>query len=801
MKKLLLLLVFLLCLPLCAFALEGDMGMSILSLPGLVESPYDAYPALGIYTAIDAEQDADGNYEATIRVTNRCFGEPAGSNFPAAKDVEIEVIAMDGLQILSGVGSFYFKEIPYGETAAVQVSVRYVPEDESPTEKPDPRLLVYVDSANLGSAKYTAHFEATGDATAYLLGWDCNTGTPDAIQNDLSMMESIFSRCYYNGQPVQIVSEYEYPDFWEIFSQFVECPQNDSDITYLYINAHGAQTGGFVPDYLPAFFAYTPGADPVEIFGLTYENQNIVTYLNLLAYPNYMRGRVVLLFDNCFSGYAISRADMQELDTARHSILTAVDDGNTAGAYDNPIAAYGWFTHDLHEYAGKTTQQTITAGEAYEYLNVNKIWTPKGSLLPQLYGNADNPLFCFNPYYWEMGCSLKVTEETLEIKPPAFAYFDFIEQVLIPEIGCAPTEEIFGPSAFSAEHWASLSQRVHGLLSSVVCDLDQNGTMDLLTVSIPQRSADEIHSSDVHFSVDLTLYQLDNGVVTRTDERIGALRMGDGFADGYGHFVVQLSEHADETLLHAWSYYDNRAGSEGGDTLLLTIKDGKFVASDFRPWDLDYFTEDGTPYKLPSATYGTYYQENLNIRQQNAGDHIAFINYDCYDYKYIAGADRPQYVYRADDYTSLHSDERYQAHDLLTLTSKPKATPLPAKSAEEAHKEAVRDSIKTALGNELLSEMEAKGYTWYASFKKGELSQLQFNSPSDQLYDDVDHDLMRRIYLAALRADAFGLSDANIEALSGFEFSYNNQHSYPQMFVDYTEKPFGGVALLLTPEH
>ena len=378
-------------------ALYGSVGVRLLdtivseSSQSLKEDPY-----LSMY--VEYEEPNDEGIVAA-RVHLRHENGNGQSDNPAASDIIIALECTDGLELYQSQ-DFYLLEqdLPCGQEVSFPIQIRYVKYERATNDIPEPELTIKVTSSNLGGCEYSCLFDATVEARALVLGWDTEGNTPDAIQNDVDMMTELFSRSYYNKRPVEVTSVYNHEDFWEIFGELSDWEIDGNDVTYIYLNAHGVMVN-WAPS--PAFLAFAPGASAI-LNGVTYTDKNIILYNQIFPYLAQLPGNVVFLIDSCYSGYAISRADTAGVDQEHFSLLTANVEDQPAGAYENPFAAYGWFTKDLYDFAN--TSENTTVSEAYAYLTERgSHWYTWGKLQPQLLGNDEEYIFTYAEFLAYIG--------------------------------------------------------------------------------------------------------------------------------------------------------------------------------------------------------------------------------------------------------------------------------------------------------------------------------------------------------------------------------------------------------------
>ena len=200
-----------------------------------------------------------------------------------------------------------------------------------------PWIRIEVESDNYGSCLYTCDLDIAPVARVFLMGWEDSAG---AIRNDVDMMEEVYSSCYYNGLEIEDVRDLYGVDWNDIKDQIEAMDADKNDVTYFYVNAHGAA------DLRTHIFGTNAGYR-TEYQGQMTDASNLIAYTDMLETFGGVEGRVVILFDSCFSGRAVNAAP-QYLDSDRMVILSAVNGEMYSGTFSD----YGWFTNDLVKIAG-----------------------------------------------------------------------------------------------------------------------------------------------------------------------------------------------------------------------------------------------------------------------------------------------------------------------------------------------------------------------------------------------------------------------------------------------------------------
>lgn len=281
-------------------------------------------------------------------------------------------------------------EIAFGDTVEKEVVVCKT--DSFQNESP---ITIRVQSSNAGSAEYTCLLDGNTQMRALLIaGLGSQTEGEAALKNDLSMMETVFKQCSLDGQAIPVTTLWDPEDFWDEISVLESMEIDGNDLTYIYINAHGASNAlGF----------FMNNSDDSKYGG------QIVYYKSLFEYAlEYIPGQVVFLLDSCYSGWAVDVAEDMVLDDRIH-IITATRNNAPTGLYDFFSLGYGWFTKELHDgalkrYADANLDNVITLGELYDYIS-ERGERPSMQLLPpldpQMRGERDIAVFVMNDENFE----------------------------------------------------------------------------------------------------------------------------------------------------------------------------------------------------------------------------------------------------------------------------------------------------------------------------------------------------------------------------------------------------------------
>ncbi len=189
----------------------------------------------------------------------------------------------------------------------------------------EPWLNVTVSSDNYGMCEYTCDLDIMSKPRALLIGWDLDEEGVGNIQNDLNMMGEAYSGCYFNGLPVEVEAQQYNQEITSVDAFISGIDIDDNDITFIYVNAHGYM------DYKQYFAGMNSGYQ-LNINGEIIDAPRVIAYKDLVDYFSTFSGRVVIVLDICFSGNAMDAAP-EYLDPDRTVLITSVDKETFSGAY------------------------------------------------------------------------------------------------------------------------------------------------------------------------------------------------------------------------------------------------------------------------------------------------------------------------------------------------------------------------------------------------------------------------------------------------------------------------------------
>ena len=201
------------------------------------------------------------------------------------------------------------------------VTVNYIYEDPDGSPHPSldrPWVRVSIESDNCGSLEYICELDVQPRAR-YLILHGHEDSLESSIGNSADIVENIYTSRRFDGVPVLGEDKYINPEE----GQFIDSEgyldtlrsfhTDDNDITYIYVAAHGGPDDG-------------TGASPLSF---KKKDGSLITMEELLTYVNQnVKGRVVLLFDNCYSGRAVEYAESSGMDPDRYFVASATTSKN-----------------------------------------------------------------------------------------------------------------------------------------------------------------------------------------------------------------------------------------------------------------------------------------------------------------------------------------------------------------------------------------------------------------------------------------------------------------------------------------
>ena len=381
---------------------------------------------------------------------------------------------------------------------------------------------------------------------------------------------------------------------------------------------------------------------------------------------------------------------------------------------------------------------------------------------PICLGLSDALLYCTNPEFDDDRRLLTVIEETVEYRSDLELYYDYLREQVMPEIGMARRDEpAIGECRFDAAYWADVmaDQCVSGLLSASVCDLDRNGSLDMITLTITPRDLALIERTGIHFSVNLDMYQIENGKVVRSDSREDILFVNKENFGIWSHMRCWMVDYNAQISLTASCYSSAGNSDEWVHAFSCTFQNGRIVDGAASIYLKDHViqTEEGDVYNSSDWGYGYY---------NHMGSGVAFIE--------IYSGNGHE-IYNALDYTKLYEyiygyaePERYAPLKLV-------AVPVQALPVEEKTPIERREEVQSCVGAAMEAAASAAGkeaYVYYVSCstETGEATQITVYSNLTD-YSAVDTEMLRSMALAALESPAIAAPEEVLSAVRSFEFA------------------------------
>lgn len=510
-------------------SLKGALGAQLLEKSGLPAADPDSAPYLALFVEYEkTEQYCTTHAKATLRYVN----SNGKIDNPAAQNVTIELKTEDTLELLDGSSyQVFYNDLACGSEYTFEFDLFCEFPMEAVEKAPEPKLTITVKSANAGGCEYTCTFDSMTEPRAFVWGWETSDMAPEAIQNDIAMMEILFEKSYYNKQHFDVSSFYNHEDIWELMSQLKSLETDDNDVTYIYINAHGPRIGDY---FFPGFEAYAP--DTYVIFrDKKYENKNLVLFKEFFGYlQQNLRGRIVVVFDVCQSGAAIERAEDMGFEEGQLSLITSVNEDSAAGAWDD----YGWFTKEVYkEFVDKPGVQT--AGDVYGAMRHHADTTVQlgafATINPQFTGNSDTVMFCFDENEWIEDPEFVVAKETLTVGQSA--------SVVVTTENYSETSQHFKSTIIRPRVYASANPQLTALIDA---EMDKLFVEKLASMESRKASAAscKYNTRDHTETLKLTAAYATGGFVTLTLQN--------------GYFDCAVGHNVSETLVYCFDVATGR---------------------------------------------------------------------------------------------------------------------------------------------------------------------------------------------------------------------------------------------------
>lgn len=418
---------------------------------------------------------------------------------------------------------------------------------------------------------------------------------------------------------------------------------------------------------------------------------------------------------------------------------------------------------------------------------------------PWFFGNRDTLLHCSDPSYDDDQRRLVLIEEKLELLSPVELYYAYLREEVVPEIGVAAVNsEVRGDEGYDAAHWGRLNTTVGGLLSASVCDLDKNGTPDMLTIELNALPAEQISVSQRYFAADLKLYQIVDGEVLMNDVVEDVIWVNERNRTCSSQTNFRLTEYEGQLLIECWASFTDGLSYDGGMEGCYGFKDGFFTDPPARPgaYDFNYFTADGRAYSASRTTYEIGYQPDGSFRAVNGGEFIAHITYIPYFYP-----NHPGYVYYAgeinkiEEYLNEYEEEDYFVP--LSYIGQPLPTAAPEAAAADAREAEVKAALEAAAAP-YRERMEQARFRYSVSCKKdGDLSQIMI-SIGQTSAGAIDTGLLRELCAALVSADGAGLPEDAASMVGNFEFKKGKSKTAGLVEMAMNQKPSGEFVVTIT---
>ena len=285
-------------------------------------------------SAIHAEEDGSVDIVAELSA-----GHAEGTEVPdKIKDVKVTAEGTNGLKVqyfLDPVQDrVYGDTLELGDLTSVhKFSIHCQYDDPEDTGKPPeetPEIRIRASSRNLQGVFYTAPVDVQPRARVIL--WYM---TKVSFGSDIARTAQAIERAYagktYAGKPVQSAHIIDAKDAlgeedgWGSLEGF---EPDANDITYIYIGSHGMMDEEYRP--IPYVEMNDPSADN------EYHSTTLLSVDRILeAIRDKVKGRVVILFDFCFSGMALESEAISGLDPKKTFIVTATTSQYTSGSTGN----------------------------------------------------------------------------------------------------------------------------------------------------------------------------------------------------------------------------------------------------------------------------------------------------------------------------------------------------------------------------------------------------------------------------------------------------------------------------------
>lgn len=397
--------------------------------------------------------------------------------------------------------------------------------------------------------------------------------------------------------------------------------------------------------------------------------------------------------------------------------------------------------------------------------------------------------------------TVTLDQNLVEAKPvvidPLHLFYEYLREVVVPEIGLVPEDAIVNPYKDNdtswPEFWEGVIGNTSGLLSAAVYDFDFDGAYEMITVSIPPHTLVNIEEEDRYVCMDLTLYEIIDGEVQQSDVWEDAIKMIKKNALEQDTMRVRMVEWNKQVYIMTSSFFTSGNSYDGNDGGNRTVRDGRFVDSELLPvYTYNFVTGDGTPYKF-TKDLDDVYASKEDLIKLNSGDTVTMWNFDYYERYLNPSRNRYEttgnYICRGDDYSSLHAilrgDKPEQLYDMLIVNGEPVPTKPPEENAYKemnaAREKAVEDAVG-AIAPDPNYDASRYSVNVSSSNKTGLVSQVIVFGPG---YGDPA--VLMAKFIAAINTPELGLDADTIAALSAFD--YENEWN---MIVNGYDLSYGG---------
>lgn len=565
---------------LCALLMIALMPASALS-----EENADAGMLPTLYITADyGKSTKDGRITGSFLLKCRYPENPSGSAHGAPGTVitiegENGIVPEDGNAFVIHAG-----DLACGEEFRFDLNLRLdetLATERNTEGRIEPRLTINAYSSSIGGCDYTCIFDITPEVRAHLVGVNTSQYLLDAylMHESMSAFEDKISSLYYDTHPVETfvtmidISDPNAKGVEEALAPVSDT--DDNDVTYVYINAFSAENG---------FQSLENG----EKTSVSYDE-----FIGWIA--GSAKGRVIVLMDTENGYLAADSANRAGADgefvnvlgvrVPRPSDYDPAHGLSTQGALARS-AEMLLGTIDIAQLSGmcESRENPVNA-----YLSL-----ADGKRMAADYSGKGENLFASSDENYDSGVRiLAVKDEMCEVNPADLdalrLYYDYLKRLEAQGYGLASDSAIEVEPKKDDSHWEKIGlDGGNGFVSAVVCDLDLNGTQDMLAVYTTYDYANPdaydgdgyYNESPEHFCMELRLYQIDKGTVYLADTKKHAMYFDNFQLDsfGRGYVYMQKADGFINIFCDSWFVASNsHNGSHGGT---YYVKDGKILDAD-----------------------------------------------------------------------------------------------------------------------------------------------------------------------------------------------------------------------------